>query len=134
LIPFSGLLFDQEINTDAQNANPSPKSALFQNGNHSYDDRFSPDSSSFADGQSEKQFSKSERTLDGESGYTHSEDESVRSPHGSPAHPHGAPAESPSRAFSDVFAKSSEADTDFNRYGFVTPCCIVQYSFIKVLI
>lgn len=108
-----GLLFDKEINVDAQNVNASPKSTLFQNGIHSHDERFSPDSSSFADGQSEKQFSRGEGGLDSESGYAHSEDESARSPHGSP--PHRATPESPSRDFSDVFAKSSDADTDFNR-------------------
>lgn len=111
-----GLLFDKEINKNAENANSSPKSALFQNGTYSHDDRFSPDSSSFPDGQSENQFSKSEHTVDSEFGYTHSEDGSARSPHGSPAHPHRATLESPSRDFSDVFAKSSEADTDINRF------------------
>lgn len=94
-----GLLFDKEVGTDAQNAKASPRSTLFENGTYSHDDVFSPDSSSNVDAKSEKQ-----------SGYTHSEDDSARSPHGSPEH--RATLESPSH--SDIFAKS-EADTDFHR-------------------
>ncbi|KMT19263.1 hypothetical protein BVRB_1g014450 [Beta vulgaris subsp. vulgaris] len=103
-----GLLFDKEVGTNAQNGKPS----LFENGTYSHDDVLSPDSSSNVDAKSELQSSKGERALDSESGYAYSEDDSARSPHGSPAH--RATLESPSQDFSDIFARS-EADTDFHR-------------------
>lgn len=101
-----GLLFDKEVSTDSHNAKTSPRSTLFENGTYSHDDVYSPDS------KSEKQSSRGERALDSESGYSHSEDDSARSPHGSPVH--RTTPESSSQDFSDIFAKS-EADTDFNR-------------------
>ena len=62
-------------------------------------------------------FSASERALESESAYTHSEDESARSPHGSPAGRNSL--ESPSQQFSDDhFGKSTEADAETHRYGF----------------
>lgn len=53
-----------------------------------------------------------ERAFESESAYTHSEDESARSPHDSPAGK--AAPESPSQNFSDVF-RSSEADAETHR-------------------
>ncbi|KAL2895207.1 hypothetical protein RDABS01_011116 [Bienertia sinuspersici] len=91
-----GLLFDKEVGMDPQDAKNSPRSTLYENGTYSHDD----------------QSSRGERALDSESGYTHSEDESARSPHGSPSH--RASLESRSQDFSDIFNKS-EADTDFHR-------------------
>ncbi|CAO2817490.1 unnamed protein product [Amaranthus hypochondriacus] len=107
-----GLLFDKEVSMDGEHAKASPRSTLFENGAYAHDDVFGPDSPSNVDAKSEKQSSRGERALDSESGYTHSEDDSARSPHGSPAH--RATLESPSQEFSDIFAKS-EADSDFNR-------------------
>ncbi|XP_074273428.1 uncharacterized protein LOC141597021 [Silene latifolia] len=108
-----GLLFDKEVGVGTQNVNTSPKSTLFENGTYPHDDLFDPDSPSNGDTKSEKQFERGEPALDSEYGYTHSEDGSARSPHGSPTH--RTPLEISSQDFSDVFARSSEADTDFHR-------------------
>ncbi|KAH9624918.1 hypothetical protein KSS87_004194 [Heliosperma pusillum] len=108
-----GLQFDKEISSGTPNAKTSPNSTLYENGTYPHDDLFDPDSPSNADNKSEKQSSRGERALDSESGYTHSEDDSVRSPRGSPSH--RTTSESPSQDFSDVFARSSEADTDLHR-------------------
>ncbi|KAH9616229.1 hypothetical protein KSS87_012178 [Heliosperma pusillum] len=108
-----GLQFDKEVGVGTQNVNTSPKSTLFENGTYPHDDLFDPGSPSNGDTKSEKQFERGEPALDSEYGYTHSEDGSARSPHGSPSH--RTPLESPSQDFSDVFARSSEADTDFHR-------------------
>ncbi|GAB4833023.1 hypothetical protein Ancab_007046 [Ancistrocladus abbreviatus] len=102
-----GLIFDKTI------ASSDPKSTLFQSEPFFQDDGFSPDSMSNADGKSERQFNKGEHVLDNESGYAHSEDDSARSPPGSPAQ--RTAGESPSREFSDIFTKDSDADTDFHR-------------------
>ncbi|XP_074286751.1 uncharacterized protein LOC141611971 [Silene latifolia] len=108
-----GLQFDKEISSGTPNAKTSPNSTLYENGTYPHDDLFDPDSPSNADTKSEKQSSRGERALDSESGYTHSEDDSVRSPRGSPSH--RTTSESQSQDFSDVFARSSEADTDLHR-------------------
>ncbi|XP_057517008.1 uncharacterized protein LOC130798145 isoform X2 [Amaranthus tricolor] len=107
-----GLLFDKDVSMDGEHAKASPRSTLFENGAYTPDDVFGPDSPSNVDAKSEKLSSRGERALDSEFGYTHSEDDSARSPHGSPVH--RATLESPSQDFSDIFAKS-EADSDFNQ-------------------
>ncbi|GAB2300463.1 hypothetical protein Dimus_034505 [Dionaea muscipula] len=110
-----GLLFDKELTVDVQNARASsdPKSILFQDEPFSLNDGFSPDSSSNAHGKSEKHFNKSEPVLDSESGYSHSEDDSVKSPGGSPAR--RVAEESPLQVFSDILSKDSEGDSEFHR-------------------
>ncbi|GMH04679.1 hypothetical protein Nepgr_006519 [Nepenthes gracilis] len=109
-----GLVFDKEFTGDAQNARaPEPKSMFFPTEPYSLDDGFSHDSLSNADGKSEKQSSKSEHLLGSESEYTPSEDDSARSPPGSPAR--RTAGENPSHEFSDIFTRDSEADPEFNR-------------------
>ncbi|KAL9225698.1 hypothetical protein vseg_001591 [Gypsophila vaccaria] len=108
-----GLLFDKEVAAGTQNGDSSPKSTLFENGSYPHDDLFDPDSPSNGDAKSEIHSGRGEHVLDSESGYAHSEDDQGRSPHGSPTH--RSRLESPSQDFSDVFARSSEADTDFHR-------------------
>ncbi|KAK9756631.1 hypothetical protein RND81_01G110600 [Saponaria officinalis] len=104
-----GLLFDKDVGSGTQNPNTSPKSTLFENGTYPHDDLFDPDSPSNGDTKSENQSGRGERALDSDSGYAHSEDDPERSP------THRSRLESPSQDFSDVFARSSEADTDFHR-------------------
>ncbi|KAM7517375.1 hypothetical protein LguiA_006958 [Lonicera macranthoides] len=90
------------------------KSASFQKEYSSPLDSYSPDSFSNADGKSEKSFSKAEHDLETESAYMHSEDESTKSPPGSPARQ--TTFESPSKEYSDNhFGKSFEADTETQR-------------------
>ncbi|KAK9740229.1 hypothetical protein RND81_03G020900 [Saponaria officinalis] len=107
-----GLLFDKEVEVGTQNVKTSPKSTLFQNGTYTHD-LYDPDSPSNDDTKSEKQSSRGEHAHDSEAGYTHSDDESGRSPRGSSRH--RTTPERASQDFSDVFARSSEADTDLHR-------------------
>ncbi|XP_057502864.1 uncharacterized protein LOC130786579 isoform X1 [Actinidia eriantha] len=88
---------------------PKTKSTSVEKENYSQSDSLSPDPLSYVNGTSEKPFNKSERAFENESPYTHSEDESGKSPSGSPV---GHTAfESPSRDYSDsCFNKSPEAD------------------------
>uniref|UniRef100_A0A5B7AW49 Epidermal growth factor receptor substrate 15-like 1 n=1 Tax=Davidia involucrata TaxID=16924 RepID=A0A5B7AW49_DAVIN len=89
-------------------------STSVQRENSSPNDSLSPDSLSHADGKSEKLFGKGEGALESESAYTHSEDESAKSPTGSPVKQ--TAFESPSQEYSDNhFRKSSEADTEIHR-------------------
>lgn len=90
--------------------------SVSQRGKASPDGSLTPDSSSYVDEKAANLFSAGERALESESAYTHSEDESARSPHGSPAGRNSL--ESPSQQFSDDhFGKSTEADAETHRYG-----------------
>ena len=95
---------------------PQTKSTSVEKENYSPSDSLSPDPLSYVNGTSEKPFNKSERAFENESPYTHSEDESGKSPSGSPV---GHTAfESPSRDYSDSYLnKSPEADAGTHRYG-----------------
>ncbi|KAL6995988.1 hypothetical protein U1Q18_006126 [Sarracenia purpurea var. burkii] len=91
------------------------KSSSAEKENGSPNDSLSPDSLSHADGSSEKYFGKGGSAFESESAYTHSEDESGKSPSGSPVGHHTA-FRSPSREYSDNhFRKSPEADADTHR-------------------
>ncbi|KAL8172173.1 hypothetical protein V2J09_023977 [Rumex salicifolius] len=104
-----GLVFDKDLKADTQNGRTvsNSGSASYLDDMYPIDDGFSHDSMSHADVNSEKHSSRSEHVFDSESGYPQSEDGSARSPQGSPAHP--------ASEFSDVFARTSEADSDFHR-------------------
>ena len=93
----AGLSFAKDLPVDVQNGVGSPKSK-----------------STFV--QKEKDSSFGEHGIENESAYTHSEDDSARSPPGSPG---GRIAlESPSQEHSNShFRKSSEAETEIHRYG-----------------
>ncbi|XAR61528.1 hypothetical protein NMG60_11015979 [Bertholletia excelsa] len=85
------------------------KSTSIEKGSESPNGSLSPGSLSHADGTLEKPFSKGRHGFDSDSVYTHSEDESGKSPTGSPGG-HTA-LESPSREYSDNhFKKSPEVD------------------------
>ncbi|KAL9238074.1 hypothetical protein vseg_012549 [Gypsophila vaccaria] len=107
-----GLLFDKEVAVGTENADSSPKSTLPQNGTYVHD-LFDPDSPSNDDTKSENQSGRGQHAFDSEAGYTHSDVDSGRSPRGSTAH--RTTLGSVSQDFSDVFARSSEADTDLHR-------------------
>ncbi|THG21805.1 hypothetical protein TEA_023202 [Camellia sinensis var. sinensis] len=94
---------------------PKTKSTSAEKENYSPNGSLSPDLMSHADdNMSDKLFSKGERACESESAYTHSEDESGKSPSSSPAR-HTA-FESPSREYSDNhFKKSPEADAETHR-------------------
>uniref|UniRef100_A0A6M2F1Y9 EF-hand domain-containing protein n=1 Tax=Populus davidiana TaxID=266767 RepID=A0A6M2F1Y9_9ROSI len=96
--------FSNELTVDV-------KSAPGQKERASVDDSLTPDSLSNGDGRSGIFTGK--HVLESESAYNHSEDEMPRSPQGSPAG--RSASESPSQDFSDVFAKSTEADIDTHR-------------------
>ncbi|GKV44398.1 hypothetical protein SLE2022_174280 [Rubroshorea leprosula] len=99
--------FGNELTIDVKN----PKS--LQRGKASPDGSLTPDSSSYADDKHGNIFT-SEYAIESESAYTHSEDESTRSPHGSSAG--RTTLESPSDQFSDgPFRKGAEADTETHR-------------------
>ncbi|KAK2988220.1 hypothetical protein RJ640_020702 [Escallonia rubra] len=77
-------------------------------------DSFSPDSLSNGDGNSEKPFQRVDHSLERESAYTHSEDDSAKSPPDSPARQKAF--ESPSQEYSDDHLRSSfDADTETQR-------------------
>ncbi|XVE94394.1 hypothetical protein REPUB_Repub02eG0004900 [Reevesia pubescens] len=100
--------FGNELTVDVKNLSVS------QRGKASPDGSLTPDSSSYVDEKTGNLFSASERALESESAYTHSEDESARSPRGSPAGRNSL--ESPSQQFSDDhFGKSTEADAETHR-------------------
>ncbi|EOY15307.1 Calcium ion binding protein, putative isoform 1 [Theobroma cacao] len=100
--------FGNELTVDVKNVSVS------QRGKASPDGSLTPDSSSYVDEKAANLFSAGERALESESAYTHSEDESARSPHGSPAGRNSL--ESPSQQFSDDhFGKSTEADAETHR-------------------
>ncbi|KAG6776689.1 hypothetical protein POTOM_020213 [Populus tomentosa] len=101
--PLSG--FSNELTVDV-------KSAPGQKERASVDDSLTPDSLSNGDGRSGIFTGK--HVLESESAYNHSEDEMARSPQGSPAG--RSASESPSQDFSDVFAKSTEADIDTHSF------------------
>uniref|UniRef100_A0A3N7GBJ2 EF-hand domain-containing protein n=1 Tax=Populus trichocarpa TaxID=3694 RepID=A0A3N7GBJ2_POPTR len=96
--------FSNELTVDV-------KSAPGQKERASVDDSLTPDSLSNGDGRSGIFTGK--HVLESEAAYNHSEDEMARSPQGSPAG--RSASESPSQDFSDVFAKSTEADIDTHR-------------------
>ncbi|XVF74098.1 hypothetical protein PTKIN_Ptkin13bG0033000 [Pterospermum kingtungense] len=97
--------FGNELTIDVKNV------SISQRGKASPDGSVTPDSSSYVDEKTGTLFSASERALESESAYTDSEDESARSPCGSPAGRNSL--ESPSQQFSnDHFGKSTEADTE----------------------
>lgn len=99
--------FSNEVSVDVNDSAKS-KTAASQNGNAS------PDSLSNGDAKSGI-FSNTDHVLESESAYTHSEDELARSPQDSPAGRTALDGASP--GFSDVFAKSTEADAETHRYG-----------------
>ncbi|XVF35816.1 hypothetical protein REPUB_Repub19eG0003300 [Reevesia pubescens] len=100
--------FSNELTVDVKNVSVS------QNGQASPDGSLTPDSSSYVDEKTGNLFSAAEHSIESESAYTHSEDESARSPRGS--HAGRNSLESPSQQFSnDHFGKSSEADAETNR-------------------
>ncbi|GAB2243533.1 hypothetical protein Droror1_Dr00023661 [Drosera rotundifolia] len=109
-----GLVFGKDLNVDVQNARDStdPRSILYQEEPLSRDSGFSPDSSYNVYGKAEH-FNRSEPGPDSESGFSHSEDDSGRSPADSPAH-RGADERS-LQGFSDIFARDSEGDSEFHR-------------------
>ncbi|KAL9269683.1 putative calcium-binding protein [Drosera capensis] len=109
-----GLVFGKDLNVDQQKAKDStdPRSILYQEEPLSHDSGFSPDSSSNVYGKAEH-FNRSEPGPDSESGFSHSEDDSGRSPADSPAH-RGADERS-LQGFSDIFARDSEGDSEFHR-------------------
>ncbi|XP_022769402.1 epidermal growth factor receptor substrate 15 isoform X2 [Durio zibethinus] len=101
--------FGNELTVDVKNVPVS------QRGKASPDGSLTPDSSSYVDDKTGNLFSASEHALESESAYTHSEDESARSPRGSPAGRNSL--ESPSQQFSDDhFGKSTEADAETHRF------------------
>ncbi|KAK3038817.1 hypothetical protein RJ639_028539 [Escallonia herrerae] len=90
------------------------KSASLQKEISSPVDSFSPDSLSNGDGNSEKTFQKVDHSLERESAYTHSEDDSAKSPPDSPARQ--TAFETPSQEYSDNHLRSSfDADTETQR-------------------
>ncbi|OMP07587.1 hypothetical protein COLO4_07214 [Corchorus olitorius] len=100
--------FGNELTIDVKNVSVS------QRGKTSPDGSLTPDSSSYMDEKTGNLFSTSERALESESAYTHSEDESAKSPRGSPAGRNSL--ESPTQQFSDDhFGKSTEADGETHR-------------------
>ncbi|KAL5778380.1 hypothetical protein ACOSP7_011306 [Xanthoceras sorbifolium] len=103
--------FGNDFTFDAKNSSNSPDAA--QGEKASPNGSLTPDSLSNVDDKP-RNLMTGERTFESEDGYTHSEDESARSPHGSPAG-RGA-LESPSQEFSDApFGRDSEADAETHR-------------------
>ncbi|KAK8512642.1 hypothetical protein V6N12_075212 [Hibiscus sabdariffa] len=99
--------FGNELTVDVKNVSNS------QRGKASPDGSLTPDSS-YVDGKTGNLFS-AEHAVGNGSAYAHSEDESSRSPHGSPAERNSL--ENPSQLFSDDhFEKSTEADSERNRF------------------
>ncbi|KAG8502988.1 hypothetical protein CXB51_001005 [Gossypium anomalum] len=97
--------FGNELTIDVK------KGAVSQRGKASPDGSLTPDSTSYADEKTANLFSAGERAIESESAYTHSEDESARSPRGSPTDRNSL--ESPSKPFSDdPFGKSTEAEAE----------------------
>ncbi|KAG4161973.1 hypothetical protein ERO13_D01G089100v2 [Gossypium hirsutum] len=97
--------FGNELTIDVK------KGAVSQRGKASPDGSLTPDSTSYADEKTANLFSASDRAIESESAYTHSEDESARSPRGSPTDRNSL--ESPSKPFSDdPFGKSTEAEAE----------------------
>ncbi|GMP47567.1 hypothetical protein CsSME_00015241 [Camellia sinensis var. sinensis] len=94
---------------------PETKSTSAEKENYSPNGSLSPDLMSHADdNMSDKLFSKGEHAFESKSAYTHSEDESGKSPSSSPAR-HTA-FESPSREYSDNhFKKSPKVDAETHR-------------------
>ncbi|XWS14358.1 hypothetical protein CRYUN_Cryun35bG0002500 [Craigia yunnanensis] len=100
--------FGNELTVDVTNVSVSQRRKASPDGS------LTPDSSSYVDEKTGNLFSASEHALESESAYTHSEDESARSPRGSPAGRNSL--ESPSQQFSDDhFGKSTEADAETHR-------------------
>ncbi|KAK2660910.1 hypothetical protein Ddye_007443 [Dipteronia dyeriana] len=103
--------FGNELTFDAKKSSTSPNAV--QGEKASPNGSLTPDSLSNSDDKP-RNLMTGEHTFESEDAYTHSEDESARSPHGSPAG-RGAP-ESPSQEFSDAhFGRDSEADTETHR-------------------
>ncbi|PPD89298.1 hypothetical protein GOBAR_DD13773 [Gossypium barbadense] len=97
--------FGNELTIDVK------KGAVSQRGKASPDGSLTPDSTSYADEKTANLFSASDRAIESESADTHSEDESARSPRGSPTDRNSL--ESPSKPFSDdPFGKSTEAEAE----------------------
>ncbi|KAE8704238.1 glutamate receptor 3.3-like [Hibiscus syriacus] len=98
--------FGNELTVDVKNVSDSQRGKASPNGS------LTPDSS-YVNGKTGNLFS-TEHAFESESAYAHSEDESARSPHGSPTEINKL--ESPSRQFSDDhFEKSTEADSERHR-------------------
>ncbi|XVE69598.1 hypothetical protein DITRI_Ditri10aG0003400 [Diplodiscus trichospermus] len=96
--------FSNELTVDVKNVSS-------QRGKASPEGSLTPDSSSYMDEKTGNLFSTGERAIESESAYTHSEDDSARSPRGSPAGRNSL--ESPSQHFfDDNFGKSTEADAE----------------------
>ncbi|KAB2044707.1 hypothetical protein ES319_D01G108900v1 [Gossypium barbadense] len=101
--------FGNELTIDVK------KGAVSQRGKASPDGSLTPDSTSYADEKTANLFSASDRAIESESADTHSEDESARSPRGSPTDRNSL--ESPSKPFSDdPFGKSTEAEAERHHF------------------
>ncbi|XP_015574637.1 epidermal growth factor receptor substrate 15 isoform X3 [Ricinus communis] len=105
--------FANDLTIDVKNVSASNSKSTVQKEKGSQDGSLTPDSLSNGGGNANF-FSTSEHALESESAYGHSEDELARSPQGSST---GRTAlESPSQAFSDVFAKSTDADAETHSF------------------
>ncbi|KAI4336692.1 hypothetical protein L6164_015185 [Bauhinia variegata] len=103
--------FVSDLTIDMKNVSSKPKAFVEQN---LTDDNSIHASSMNTNGKQENSVSNGDHTLDGESAFSHSEDDLTRSPRDSPAR--RTPVESPSQEFSNVhFGKSSEADAETHR-------------------
>ncbi|CAN0927432.1 Uncharacterized calcium-binding protein C800.10c [Linum grandiflorum] len=106
--------FANELTIDAKNVSETTngKPNAVQNGKALSDGSITPDSLYNGDAKSGNFSNTHEHTLEeNESAYAHSEDESTRSPQGSPAG-RITRERPPSQDFSDVFAKSTEGDSE----------------------
>ncbi|XP_021666064.2 uncharacterized protein LOC110654402 isoform X2 [Hevea brasiliensis] len=97
--------FANDLTIDVKNASAMQKEKASQDGS------LTPDSLSNGDGKSGNFFSTGEHALEGESAYTHSEDELARSPQGGSTGRNAL--DSPS---SDVFAKSIDPDAETHSF------------------
>ncbi|OVA00637.1 EPS15 homology (EH) [Macleaya cordata] len=106
-----GFTFVKELTLDVQNiiAPPKEKSKSVWKEKTSADEGLTADSPSNADSKSEKPSSTAEHAHDGGSPYAHSEDDSARSPPGSPTG--RSTLESPSQEFREThFGKNFDTD------------------------
>uniref|UniRef100_A0A2P2KS90 Uncharacterized protein MANES_18G003700 n=1 Tax=Rhizophora mucronata TaxID=61149 RepID=A0A2P2KS90_RHIMU len=99
--------FDNELSIDGKNVSSTSQQKLPSNGDLTHDPFTN------GDGKSENSLNTGGHAVESESAYTHSEDESARSPQGSPVG--RTTSDSPSHDFSDVFEKSAEADAEAHR-------------------
>ncbi|XP_065848288.1 uncharacterized protein [Euphorbia lathyris] len=100
--------FGNDLTVDVNNVSSTNSKSTLQKENELQDAILTPDSLSNGDEKSRNLFSTGEHGSEGESAYAHSEDELARSPQ-------STAIESPSQEFSDVFAKSTDADAETHR-------------------